>query len=213
MAHHISCDSVWPSASNLKSITECAPPANYTTVCNFLGMANHYRHFIKSFAKIADPLYEILNGDAKDKKKEAVQLSDKAVAAFNELKAHCVSAPVLSFANFTKLFLLKTDASGDGLGVVLSQKQNDRRYHPVAFGSSTLSKSQKNYHSNKKEFLALKWAITEEFQEYLKHSSIPFVVKIDNNPLTYAFTTPNLVATGHRCVAALAPYNFSLEYQ
>ena len=70
---------------------------------------------------------------------------------------------------------------------------------------------EKNYHSTKLEFLALKWAVMEHFKEYLLYQ--PFLVKTDNNPLTYIMTTPNLDATGHWWVSALAKYNFQLEYQ
>ena len=66
------------------------------------------------------------------------------------------------------------------------------------------------YHSSKLEFLALKWAVTEQFREYLQYQ--PFTVGTDNNPLTYILTTPNLDALGHHCVAALAGYNMKLEY-
>ena len=91
--------------------------------------------------------------------------------------------------------MLETDASKEGLGAVLSQKQSDGKYHPITFGSHSLTPSE-NYHRSKLEFLALKWSITEHFKEYLAHA--PFVVRMDNNPLTYMLTTPNLDATGHR---------------
>ena len=70
---------------------------------------------------------------------------------------------------------------------------------------------EKNYHSTKLDFLALKWAVTEHFKEYLLYQ--PFLVKTDNNPWTYIITTPNLDATGHQWVGALAWFNFKLEYQ
>ena len=54
----------------------------------------------------------------------------------------------------------------------------------------------------KLQFLALKWAVTNDFKEYLLHQ--PFQVKTDNNPLTYIMTTPNLDATCHQWVGALA---------
>ena len=92
-----------------------------------------------------------------------------------------MSSPVLAFANYTKDFLLKIDASKEGLGVVFSQKQADRHYHPVAYGSQALTAHEKNYNSTKLEFLALKWAITEHFKEYLLYQ--PFLVKTENNPL------------------------------
>ena len=124
--------------------------------------------------------------------------------------------PVLSFPDFKKPFLLETDASGWGLGAVLSQKQDDGRYHPVGYASQTMSETEQRYHSNKQEFLALKWAVTEQFHEYLTpygKNINEFVVRTDNNPLTYIFSSAHLDAVGHRWVASLADYNFSLEYQ
>ena len=121
-----------------------------------------------------------------------------------------MTAPVLVFPDFMKPFLLETDASGDGLGAVLQQKQADGKYHPVAFTSQALKGGEKRYHSSKLEFLALKWAVTEQFREYLLYQ--PFKVRTDNNPLTYIMTTPNLDALGHRCVSALADFQMSIEY-
>ena len=106
-----------------------------------------------------------------------------------------MSSPVLAFTNYRKDFLLKMDASKEGLGAVLSQKPVNGHFRLVAYGSWALTAHEKNYHSTKLEFLALKWAITEHFKEYLLYQ--PFLVKTDNNPLTYVMTTPNLDATGH----------------
>ena len=91
------------------------------------------------------------------------------------------------------------------------KEQADEHYQPVAYGSQALTTHEKNYHSTKLEFLALKWAITEHFKEYLLYQ--PFLVKTDNNPLMYIMTTPNLDATGHQWVGALVKFNFWLEYQ
>ena len=118
---------------------------------------------------------------------------------------------MLVFPDFDKPFLLETDASKEGLGAVLSQKQDDGCYHPVTFGSHSLMPSDKNYHSSKLEFLALKWSVTEHFKEYLVYTL--FVVRTDNNPLMYILTTPNLDATGHRWVGVLTSFEFTLEYQ
>ena len=123
----------------------------------------------------------------------------------------CMNSPVLAFANYTKDFLLKTDASREGLGAVLSQKQVGGWFHLVAYGSWVLTAHEKNYHSTKLEFLALKWAVTEHFKEYLVYQ--PILVKTDNNPLMYIMTTPNLDATSHQWVGALEKFNFQLEYQ
>ena len=56
------------------------------------------------------------------------------------------------------------DASKEGLGAVLCQKQADGHYHLVAYGSQAVTAHKKNYHSTKLEFLALKWAVMEHFK-------------------------------------------------
>ena len=117
---------------------------------------------------------------------------EEAFGAFNALKQACMNSPVLAFADYTKDFLLKMDDSKEGLGAVLSQKQDDGWFHLVAYSSWVPTT---HYHSMKLEFLALKWAIMEHFKEYLLYK--PFLVKTDNNPLTYIMTTPNLDATGY----------------
>ena len=114
------------------------------------------------------------------------------------------------FADFKKPFQLETDASKEGLGAVLLQELDDGQYHPVAFASRELKGGEPKYHSSKLEFSALKWAVTEQFREYLQYQ--PFTVHMDNNPLTYILTTPNLDALGHHWVAALASYNMKLGY-
>ena len=114
-----------PSNSNLKAIAECRPPQTYTEVHAFLGLVGHYRRFIKGFAHIAQPLNIHLTGGASHKS-EWVSLSEDVLKSFKALKQVCMTAPVLAFANSTKPFLLETDVSKDGLGVVLSQKQADR---------------------------------------------------------------------------------------
>ena len=195
----------------MRAITKYAPPQTYTEIRAFLGLVGHYRHFIKGFARIAQPLNKHLAGEGASQKSEQVSLSEEALKAFEALKQACMQSPVLAFADYTKDFLLETDTSKEGLGAVLSQKQEDGRFHPVAYGSRALTTHEKNYHSTKLEFLALKWAITEHFKEYLLYQ--PFLVRTDNNPLTYIMSTPNLDVTGHCWVSALAKYNFWLEYQ
>ena len=216
LAHHVSQKGVLPSKKNLESIAQCPPPDTYTKVKSFVGLIGHYRCFIKGFAKIAAPLYDLTSGDNKDKKSEHVDLSPEALEAFHRLKAACLQAPILAFLDFDKPFLLEMDASAKGLGAVLSQKQADGWYHPIAYASHVMNKTEQRYHSNKQEFLTLKWAVTEQFHEYL----LPYgknrnelVVCTDNNPLTYIFSSANLDAAGQRWVACLASCNFSLEYQ
>ena len=211
LAHKVSKADIRPSDTNVKAIAEYASPKTYTEIRAFLGLVGHYRCFIKGFAQITQPLNEHLAGEGASRKLERVSLSKEALKAFELLKQACMDSPVLAFADYTKDFLLETDTSKEGLGAVLSQKQEDGWFHLVAYSSWALSTHKKNYHSTKLEFLALKWAVTEHFKEYLLYQ--PFLVKTNNNPLMYIMSTPNLDATGHHWVSALAKYDFWLEYQ
>ena len=119
-------------------------------------------------------------------------LNDAARNAFHQLKKAVMSSSVLAYPDPNKEYLLKMDASKLGLGSVLSQKQSDGRYHSVAFGHRALHSVEVNYHNTKLEFLAMKWSITH-FQTYLL--GCHFKVYIDNNPLMYFLTAPNMDAT------------------
>ena len=216
LAHHVSQKGVLPLKKNLESIAQCLPLDTYTKVKFFVGLVDHYRHFIKGFAKIAAPLYDLTSGDNKDKKSEPINLSPEALEAFDRLKAACLQAPILAFPDFDKPFLLEMDASRKGLGADLSQKQADGWYHRIAYASHVMNETKQRYHSNKQEFLTLKWVVMEQFHGYLSpygKNRNEFVVHTDSNPLTYIFSSTNLDAAGQCWVSCPASYNFSLEYQ
>ena len=155
-------------------------------------------------------MHEYARGDTARKKKEQVVLNEVARNAFHKLKKAVMSAPLLAYPDPNKEYLLKMDALKLRLGAVLSQKQSDERYHPVAFRSRALHGVEVNYHSTKLEFLAMKWSI-EHFQTYLLGHC--FKGHTDNNPLMYFLTSPNMDAMKQRWINELAKYDFSLEYQ
>ena len=210
LLHHVSSKGICPSEENVHAIVEFPMPETYTEVRTFCGLAGHYHHFIRNFVHLAHALYDILGDEVK---MGPVTLSPEVQDVVQLLKVKILSTPILVFPNFNKPFLLETDASKEGLGAVLlqKQKQDNGHYHPVAFGSRNLTPSEQNYHSSKLEFLALKWSVIEHFKEYLAYAL--FTVCTDKNPLTYMLTTPNLDMTGHHWVGALTSYEFTLEYQ
>ena len=70
LGHSISSKGVWPSRDNLKAIAKYPEPTMYTAIKSFISLIGHYRHFIKDFTKITDPLHEYARGDTAKKKKE-----------------------------------------------------------------------------------------------------------------------------------------------
>ena len=152
-----------PGTVNLKAIAEMVPPKTYTEIQQFTGMTGFFQQFIKGYSRVAKPLNNLLEGEASKLKNEELELMPEALKAFEELNMRCMTVPVLVFADFEKPFCLETDASKEGLGALLLQESDDGQYHPVAFASRELRGGEPKYHLSKLEFLAIKWAITEQF--------------------------------------------------
>ena len=91
----------------------------------------------------------MVSGENANKKKSLVEWSEECQEAFNKLKQLCSQTPILAYANYKKSFKLHTDASENGLGAVLYQKQDDGTDCIIAYTSQTLSKSEKNYDAHK----------------------------------------------------------------
>ena len=99
----------------------------YTLICGFIGIVGHYCWLTKDFAKIAESLHEYMRGDLHKKKKEALTLNEEAKEAFKVLNRVILTAPILTYPDPNKEYLLETDAPRLGLGAVLAQKQSDGR--------------------------------------------------------------------------------------
>ena len=132
-------------------------------------------------------------------------------AALEKLVGAITSDPILVYPDFNLPFVVHTDASKEGLGAVLYQKRN-KILRVVGYASRSLVTAERNYHSSKLEFLALKWALCEKFKPYVFYAPHTLVVT-DNNPLTYVTTTAKLTATGQRWGNELAEYKFSIQYR
>lgn len=188
-------------------------------VRQLVGFLGYYRKYIPDFSRRAKPLYDLLGDDCSEHKgqvssKKKVVWTQKHQDVLSELVEILISRPVIAYPDFDKEFHLHVDASQIGLGAILYQQQDNGKMSVVAYGSRTLSPAEKNYHlhSGKLEFLALKWAVSERFRDYLYYAK-KFTVYSDNNPLTYIKTTAKLDATRHRWLADLADFNFELKYK
>ena len=220
----ISSEGVRPDPEKIAALMTWPVPITVREVKSFLGFAGFYRRFVPYFAAIAKPLNNLTSGyvPAKSKKKGdkkgTLSLSsnithlweDKHQQAFDSLIRALTSDLVLGLADKTLPFTLHCDASGTGLGAVLYQQQ-EGVVKVIAYASRGLNKSEQNYPPHKREFLALKWAMTDKFKDYLLGCRVTVVT--DNNPLCYILKGAKLDATGHRWLAALSIFDFSLRYK
>lgn len=203
-------------------------PQTVGDIRRLLGFLSYYRSYVQDFSRIAKPIYELLKVKpdmptfpSRQLKTKGPQLSSKAPVAWTSEHQHVLeqlitmltSPPVLAYPDFNSPFCLHTDASEQGLGAVLYQRQ-DGKLRVIAYGSRTLSPAEKNYclHSGKLEFLALKWAVCERFRDYLYYAP-HFTIYTDNNPLTYVMSTAKLNAVGHRWVGELSDFHFEIKYR
>eukprot|EP00795_Rhopilema_esculentum_P016099 gene16099-7454_t len=114
----------------------------------------------------------------------------------------------MAYPDFSIPFVLHTDASQEGLGAVLYQKQQGK----MRVIARSPAERKYHLHSGKLKFLALKWAVTEQFRDYLFYAP-KFTIYTDNNPLTYVMSTAKLNSTGYRWIASLADFEFTIKYR
>ena len=222
LGHVISSKGVSTDPSKIAAVAEWRKPSTVTELRSFLGFASYYRRFVEGFAKLAAPLHALAAElDGTKVKRAARRISDKNFSAhwseqcqlgFEALKDKLTTAPVLAYADFSLPFILEVDASHSGLGAVLSQEQGGK-VRPVAFASRGLKPTERNmsnYSSMKLEFVALKWAMTEKFREYLLGHRC--MVYTDNNPLAH-LSSAKLGAVEQRWASELAPFDFELKYR
>ena len=164
-------------------------PTDVNGVRRFLGMASYYWCFIGGFARIAAPLRELTHKNAVFNRTDACEQS------MATLKEKLTSAPVLAYPSFDELFVVENDASINGLGAVLQQKQDDSKLHPVAYASRSLTDAERNYSITELEVLAVVWALTR-FHSYLYGQSVTVVT--DHTAVKVVLETPNPSASNAR---------------
>ena len=132
---------------------------------------------------------------------------------FDLLKTCLTSAPVLGYPDFSCPFELEMDASLQGLGAILSQRDETGTSHKIAFTSKSLQPSEQsmwNYSLAKLELLALKWVVKGKLRDYLLGSK--FTIYTDSNPLAY-FKESKLGVAQIRWLSELALFNFNIKYR
>ena len=234
VGHLIRDGKIFPNPEKIEAVTKFPTPTTVTQVKSFLGLVNYYRRFIRGFAQIATPLYALLKKDPDKKQKgpkpkgaaptkklptpkgtkspplPSLNWTAPAQHAFEELKKALTTAPCLHSPDFSKPFILQTDASGDGIAAVLVQVGDDGEEHPVGYVSRQLNIHEANYSATEWECLAVVWGI-KQFSTFLQDSE--FKVVTDHSALQWLPTKKFDNARLMRWSMLLSEFKYTVEHR
>ena len=206
LGHVVGSGLVQPERSKMQGVESFPTPTTKKQVRCFLGMTGYYRKFIPDYASIAAPLTDLTKNAAPNQ----VVWTDRCEGSFQKLKSLLCREPVLRSPDFTKEFVLQTDASDVGVGAVLSQLDEEGADHPVAYYSRKLLAREQKYATIEKECLAIKLA-TQAFRVYLLGR--PFIIQTDHRALEWLDRLRENNAKLSRWSIALQPFKFQVRHR
>ena len=174
LGHIINSQGIATDPKKVEAIRLWAPPKTVKELEQFLGTVNYYAKFIPNYSHSASPLFQLKRKGVK------WEFTEERMRAFNFLKEALCSAPVLRHPDFSREFILTTDASGYGLGATLSQVGEDGEEHPISYASRTLKEEEMRYPPIDREALGVLWAVIH-YEEYLEGKH--FTIYTDHKPL------------------------------
>ena len=206
LGHVVGNGEARPEETKIQAV-ECFPLLKTKKrVRAFLGLTGYYRKFVPDYADIATPLSDL----TKNKEPNAIKWTEECEQAFTRFKKALCSEPVMRSPNFSRTFVLQTDASDRGIGAILSQCDDKGKEHPIAFYSKKLLPRETQYSTVEKECLAIK-AATHAFRVYLLGRQ--FIIQTDHRALKWLDRLKDNNARLTHWSLALQPYQFVVQYQ
>ena len=192
-----------PMPEKCAAIQEFPTPKKVKHVRSFLGLAGYYRKFIKDFSKIAGPLIQL------NKKDEPFLWTTECENAFQTLKEKLTSPPILAYPNYQDPYILQTDASGESIGMVLSQIQEDKE-RVIAFAGKRLTPAEKNYSTTEMEAVAVIEGL-KHFDPYLRGSQVTIVT--DHAARTWLLSQKEPKGRIARWICYLQQFNYTIQHK
>ncbi|XP_058733853.1 uncharacterized protein LOC131605523 [Vicia villosa] len=199
LGHVISLSGVTPDPDKIQAIVDWPQPRSLTQLRGFLGLTGFYRRFVRHYATLAAPLTDLLRSTTK------FTWNTDAETAFTNLKKIMTATPVLSLPDFSKIFVVETDASAVAIGAVLSQDG-----HPLAFFSKKLCHRLQAASVYAREMYAITEAV-KKWRQYLigRHFHIFTDQKSLKNLLVQTIQTPEQ----QKWAAKMQGFSFEIFYK
>ncbi|KAK3563887.1 hypothetical protein QTP86_004832 [Hemibagrus guttatus] len=208
LGYVISPRGVEMNTNKVRAVSEWPAPATIKELQWFLGFANFYRRFIRSYSSVAAPLTSLLRG-----KPKKLNWTDQARAAFQRLNDCFTTAPILCHPDPDRPFVVEVDTSSSGLGAVLSQRHGDPgKVHPCVFYSRKHMTAEIKYDVGNRELLAIKAAL-EEWRHWLEGAPHPFQVLTDHRNLEYLRGAKRLNPRQARWALFFTRFQFTVSYR
>jgi len=204
LGHTISKFGLQVDKKKVRVIEKWPEPTNRKELLSFLGLAGYYRKFIAGYAKVVMPLSELV------KPSSTWKWESHHTKAFVTIKLALQQAPVLSLPNFTKSFIVTTDASGRCCGAVLSQLNDKNEDKPIAFLSKKFGPHEVNWPAHEQELYAIKLALTK-WRHFLHGSR--FDIYTDNSACKWFMETPVLTPKLTRWLDFFSSFDFVLHHR
>ena len=202
LGHKVTDKGILPDDSKYETLVKYPVPQNADEVRRFVAFCNYYRKFIENFSLIAHPLNSLL------KKNCIFEWTYECQHAFDTLKQKLLSPKILQYPDFSKTFIVTTDASNIGCGAILSQISNEGDL-PIAYASRNFTPGEKNKSVILKELTAIHWAVNY-FKSYLYGNR--FTIRTDHRPLVHLFGMKDPTSKLTQMRLDLGEFDFDVVY-
>lgn len=203
LGHVVSEQGISTDPAKIRAVEQWLAPTDVHQVRSFLGLCSYYRRFVEGFATIARPLHQLTE------KKNPFKWTSECEESFLRLKEALCSSPILCYPTTRQNFVLDTDASGFGIGAVLSQMENGTE-RVVAYYSRALNKAERNYCITRKELLGVVEAV-KHFHYYIY--GVETIVRTDHGALTWLMNFKNIEGQMARWMETLGEYDLKIKHR